>query len=143
MAKDNGISLLRKIYELDLIIKSLNNQNPFLKENSYYDKYGCKTESDKLLFEIEVAKQGIYNSDQELQDPEEDINLLVSISNIIKNNNELELDEIKRLKRLIILIELNCGIPVRLYSGVEGVCQDLRERAKEVSNGRKRKSEMR
>lgn len=132
MAKENS-SILKKLKKLDSIINDLSGKDPRNEEAIYYKRYNYTMEKDKLLAELQLINHRINGMTQD-EETENDASLVNALSSALENIDELNSQEIKSIKKMIILLELQYGIPIRLYSGVEGLYQDLFENAKKEKN---------
>ncbi len=135
MAKDNS-TILKKLKELDSIINDLSDKDPKKEEATYYEKYNYTLEKDKLLAELQLINHKINGMTQE-EETENDASLVNALSSALENIDKPSSQEIKSIKKMIILLELQYGIPIRLYSEVESLYQDLFENAKKEKKNKR------
>ena len=88
-------------------------------EEEYFGMYGCKTEKEKLLFEISYAKRKINTlplSDKDKRDYESSLDMM---KESIIRKDELDDEVVGTVKRALLFIEIKNQIPISFFTEVK------------------------
>ena len=139
--KNNIINSRNRLYiaYLKALLKNIKElgKTPEEYEEDYFSKHGCNGEVSKLSIELSLIKTKIskdYKSYSASSNFDKHLTELTDLFHLILDSDFKDNDEkIKEAKKLIILMELDYGMPIALTSVVEEVLKELKEKEKETS----------
>lgn len=132
--KNEKFELFKKIYRLNGIKRALKDKDPKKVENSLFSKFGCRTQRDRISFELRYVLTKLNNDESSYKqhpDYTKDIEFLNLISGI--RTDRLRPKDIKGLKKSIALIELKYEIPIGFVSIVDELLVELNERFRHIT----------
>ena len=115
---------LDQILRLKKLINKYSDKNTIKIENDFFKKYGCNDEFDKIVLECNYVRKKLIDKKDEYENVsnfEEDLEIIDFIKDNIDKISRDDKDRIKKVKQVLVLIELDLDIGINFVSEIKDI----------------------